>query len=181
MRVIRELAQTLLLALVLYLFLQATIQAYRVRGVSMLPNLESGQYLLINKAVYFKVGSRYLFHPPKRGEVVVLRPPNTVGEVYIKRVIGLPGETVEVRGGRVLVNGRALAEPYLSQPPTYTLPPHLVPQGAYFVLGDNRDSSADSHYEVVGPIPAENILGKAWLSLWPLGDLGLVPNYSFAR
>lgn len=182
MRFIREMLQTLLLGLFIYLLLQATLQTYRVYGASMEPNLQHGQYLLISKAVYFQAGSRYLFHPPRRGEVVVFRLNKTQETVYIKRIIGLPGETVEVRDGKVLVNGRALAEPYLTRHPAYAFSPRVVPPGTYFVLGDNRNASADSHqWEQVGPVPAQNIVGKAWLSFWPPKALGWAPNYSFAR
>ena len=107
---------------------------------------------------------------PKRGEVwVVLGPPKLFpgGGPLVKRVIGLPGETVEVRLGRVLIDGRPIAEPYLTAPGTYSMPARRLGPGEYFVLGDSRDASNDSH--VWGPAPRDQFLGRARLGCWPLG------------
>lgn len=180
MRLLREVLQTVALALVIYAVIQLTVQTNKVYGSSMEPGLHQGQYVLVNKLVYLKVGERYVFHPPQRGDVVVLRP---VGRenLLIKRVIGLPGDTVEIASGKVYINGKPLAEPYIMEPPINPLPPTKIPQGSYFVQGDNRNHSLDSaSWQSIGPIPRENIVGQAWLSFWPPSNVGRVPNFSYA-
>jgi signal peptidase I len=191
MKFLREILETLVLAVIIFAVAQATVQSFVVEKHSMDPTLSEGQRLLVNKAVYWRLGGwlgrhlplkkegewAYLFHLPRRGEIVVFRAPHQVDQVWIKRIIGLPGEQVEIRDGRVYINGKALYEPYAhgSSPP---LSPVVVPAGTYFVMGDNRSQSTDSSdWEGVGPIPLQNIIGKAWLSLWPLGR---APNYSYA-
>ncbi|MFC1956667.1 signal peptidase I [Chloroflexota bacterium] len=94
---------------------------------------------------------------------------------YIKRVIALASETVEIKDGLVYIGGEPLSEPYVSDPPHYTMKPVEVPQGYCFVLGDNRNSSNDSH--IWGPLPLDNIEGKVWLSIWPPDDWGIAPNH----
>ena len=199
---LRELVQTLLLALVLFVGLRTLGFNVRVEGASMQPGFQDGQYLLINKLVYFHfdphvlgrlLGRRqgdpdavYLFHPPQRGDVVILRPPGGSDQPYVKRVIALPGETVAVRGGTVFVDGRALDEPYIVDPARYTYPlgasgdgaTFTVPAGSVFVLGDNRNHSTDSH--VFGPVPLDDIIGKAAVSYWPLGDIGPIAHQRYA-
>lgn len=181
MRLLREIVQTLAAALLIYAAIQSSLQTFKVYGASMEPTLEDGQYLLINKAVFLHYKDSYPFSRPGRGEVVVFRPPKSPKVVFIKRVIGLPGETVEVKGGRVWVDGKPLEEPYIQDRPSYVMPPRKIPPGYYFVLGDNRNHSTDSHsWEQVGPVPIANIIGRAWLSFWPADKLGAVANYSFA-
>ena len=90
-----------------------------------------------------------------------------------------PGETVEITDGAVYLDGHQLDEPYIKKPPTYTYPEHKVPQNEYFVLGDNRNNSEDSHTGYT--VPRENIIGKAWLSIWPPGEWGVIPNYAYAN
>jgi signal peptidase I len=189
----REIVETILLTLLIFLAVRAVVQNFKVEGSSMEPNLHSGQYLLVNKAVYFSIDLSalpswlpiprpaeptriYLFHPPQRGDVVVFRYPRDPGRDFIKRVIAVPGQTVEVRAGRIFVDGQEIAEPYIKDRPNYSQPPEKVPEGEYYVLGDNRNNSSDSH--VWGTVPRENIIGKAWVSYWPISDWGLVPNYS---
>lgn len=166
-KIFRDILITLVLAVVFFFLLNATIQVSVVVRHSMEPGLEEGQRLIINKAAYF-------FGDPARGDVVVLRPP-TNSENYIKRIIALPGDTVEVSGGAVYINGTRLDEPYIKEPPRYSMQPWLIPEGEYFVLGDNRNISQDSHNGWT--VPREDIIGKAWLSIWPLGSLGTVDNY----
>ena len=181
MRIVREVLQTLALTLVVYAAIQLTVQTNKVYGSSMEPNLYQGQYILVNKLVYTKLGERYLFHPPTRGDVVILRPP-AQDKLLIKRVIGLPGDTVEVGNGMVYINGESLTEPYIEMPPDYTFARRLIDDGLYFVLGDNRNFSLDSaDWEHIGPVPAENIVGQAWLSFWPPDRVGKVPNFAHAR
>jgi signal peptidase I len=163
---IREASITLLMALAIFLGLQATIQSSVVLGSSMEPNFETGQRLIANKVIY-------RFDTVERGNVVILRPPSNIHVDYIKRVIGLPGETVEIKNGLVYINGVPLSEPYILDSPHYTMKKLEVPQGYYFVLGDNRNNSNDSH--IWGPLPQENIVGKVWLSIWPPEDWQVNP------
>lgn len=189
---LREVLETLLLTVLLFLLVRITVQASGVPTTSMEPSIHPGQRLLIVKAVYFKVSegplkklpfmkregnTAYFFHPPRRGEVIVFRPPVDPKNEYIKRVIATPGETVEIKDGKVFINGVPLKEPYIKEPPRYTMVPRVVPADSYFVLGDNRNYSADSH--IWGMVPAQNIVGKAWLIYWPATNWGLAPNYSF--
>jgi len=140
-------------------------QATRVYGSSMEPNLHTDQRLVVEKVTY-------RLHEPRRGDVIVLRIPERGPELLIKRVIALPGETVEVRDGNVYIDGVVLSEPYLSQPTYGQFGPLRVPEGDVFVMGDNRGASNDSR--IFGPVPENRILGRAWVSYWPPDDLGLV-------
>ena len=164
----REMLITIVLAVVIFFVIQATLQTFIVVGTSMKPSFQDGQRLLVNKAVY-------IFHEPERGDVVIFQPPENSEEDYIKRIIALPGDTVEVKTGAVYVNGSKLDEPYINNPPHYPLEPQEIPKGKYFVLGDNRNNSHDSHNGWV--VPRENMVGKAWLSIWPPAKLGVIPDY----
>lgn len=164
----REMLVTLIMAVVIFFVIQATLQTFVVVGTSMRPSLQDGQRLLVNKAVY-------IFHEPERGDVVVFLPPGNGKEDYIKRIIALPGDTVEVKMEAVYVNGSKLKEPYIYNLPRYTFEQQEIPEGQYFVLGDNRNNSNDSHSGWV--VPRENMVGKAWLSIWPPTKWGLVPVF----
>jgi signal peptidase I len=173
--VIREVGETILLTLIIFLLIQTVIRNFRVVGTSMVDNLHNGQYLIIDKLSYnplidniFGVGG------PQRGDVIVFEPPNRPGEDYVKRIIGLPGETVEVRNGQVFIDGQPLAEPFVPGPMSYTMRPQVVPEGMVFVLGDNRNNSNDSHNW--GSLPIKNIVGRAWLSYWPPESWGTIPR-----
>ena len=165
----REIVLTIIFALVLFFLLQATVQSFIVVGVSMKPNFESGQRLLVNKATYY-------FHEPERGDVLIFKSPGSIRDDYIKRLIGLPGDTVEIKNKAVFVNGDKLDETYIRNPPNYTIKEQKIPEDSYFVLGDNRNNSNDSHNGWV--VPRQNIIGKAWLSIWPPDKWGPVPDYS---
>lgn len=165
---IRETLLTILIAVVVFFALQTTIQSSIVVGSSMEPTFRDGQRLLVNKAVY-------RFGEPERGDVIILHPPYEFSRDYIKRLIGLPGDTVEIRGGAVFVNEHQLKEPYIKSPPSYTLPPFKVPENSYFVLGDNRNNSNDSHNGWT--VPRQNLVGKAWVSIWPPDEWSLGANY----
>jgi len=194
---LRDVLETLLLTLLIFLLVRAVVQNFRVEGRSMEPTLHSGQYLLINKAVYWSVdphilgnvlagetenagenGKFFVFGPPQRGDVVVFHYPRDPERDFIKRVIGVPGDTVEIHNGRVYVNDQIMIEEYTSAAPSYSYPRQVVPRGNYFVLGDNRNNSSDSH--IWGLVPVENIVGKAWLSYWPPEEWGFLPDHDFA-
>jgi signal peptidase I len=167
LRLLREVLETVLPAILIALLINVFIgQATRVEGQSMEPNLHSDQRLVVEKVTY-------RFHGPQRYDIVVLKLPNQSDELLIKRVIGLPGETVEIRSGQVFVNDKPLDEPFVDEE---TLPGRngqvTVPPLHVYVLGDNRNHSNDSRS--FGPIPIENIVGRAWLSYWPPEDLGVV-------
>ena len=166
---LREFLAILVLAIAIFFLIQAVVQSSIVVFGSMEPNLHSGQRLLISKVVY-------KFHEPERGDIIVFPNPNNPDEDYIKRIIGLPGETIEIKGGVVYINGSKLDEPYIKDPPSRPFPEQEIPEDSYFVLGDNRNNSTDSR--TGWTVPLESIIGKAWLSTWPPSEWGLAPNYS---
>jgi signal peptidase I len=168
---LRELIETLVLTLVIFLVIRFAVQNFRIEGFSMEPNFHDGQYLFVNKLIY-------MLQPPQRGDVIVFVPPNNSSRDFIKRVIGLPGERVEIRSGTVFINGEPLIENYPLNPGAYSTGAIVVPPDEYFVLGDNRNYSSDSHSW--GTVPAKKIIGKAWFSYWPPQMIGLVPDYSYA-
>jgi signal peptidase I len=166
----RDLLETLVLAVIIFLVVNTFTGRYEVQSISMEPTLHEGQYLIVSKVAYW-------FHGPERGDIIVLDPPNGRSEIpYIKRVIGLPGDKVEVRDGRVWINGIALNEPYISGPPTY-VESSVLGADEYLVLGDNRNNSSDSH--IWGVLPGENIIGKAIFRYWPPEKWGLITHYTF--
>ena len=166
--VFREVLITLAIAIVLFLVLRTTIQSSVVVGPSMEPGLQNNQRLVISK-----VG--YVFGEPQRGDVIIFHSPNSWQTEYIKRIIGIPGDTIEIKAGRVYVNGVVLNEPYVTDLLRYNFPKETLASNSYFVLGDNRNNSNDSHNGWT--VPRESIVGKAWLSIWPPGTWGLAPNY----
>lgn len=150
--------ETVVLSLVLFLGINAISARIRIESISMQPTLYAGDFVIVNKIAY-------TFGSPQRGDVIIFRyPPDPEREPYIKRIIGLPGDTIHVSGGKVFVNKHALVEPYLSAPPVYE-GTWTVPEGSLFVLGDNRNSSSDSHQW--GMVPTENVIGKAEVVYWP--------------
>jgi signal peptidase I len=166
---LREIALTLILAIVIFLLLQATVQSFVIVEHCMEPGFHEGERLLVNKVVYH-------FTEPKRGDVIILHPPLAPQLIYIKRLIALGGDSVEVKDGAVYVNGIKLDErAYVKEPPSYTFSLMEVPENEYFVLGDNRNNANDSHKGWT--VPRENIIGKAWFSFWPPSEWGLVANY----
>jgi signal peptidase I len=190
---VRDVLETLLLTVLIFLIVRSVVQNFKVEGRSMEPTLHNGQYLLINKATYWRIDgdvlgrlnpgaeasadsagppSRYLFSPPQRGDIIVFRYPKEPSRDFIKRVIGVPGDVVEIKNGVVYVNGRPLQENYTADAPSYFAAAEQVPDGQYFVLGDNRNNSSDSH--IWGLVPEENIIGRAWFSYWPPDNWGIV-------
>jgi len=164
----RDLAVALGLALVIIIFLY---QPVKVEGTSMAPLLSDQERIFINKFVY-------RFEPIERGDVVVFWYPRDHSKSFIKRVVGLPGERLEIRAGLVYVDGKELREPYV--PANYldgsTYPPVQIPVEEYFVMGDHRDSSNDSR--VFGPVGRQEIYGKAVFAYWPVDHFGSLTSSS---
>jgi signal peptidase I len=169
----RENLQILAIALVLAVILRLFIAEPRyIPSDSMLPTLEIGDRLVVEKVSYY-------LHPPQTGDIVVFDPPLQLQEfgyapdkAFIKRIIGTPGDVVQVQDGSVYLNGQRLVEPYVAEPPAYEMPAVRVPAQQYFVMGDNRNNSNDSH--VWGFLPQENIIGRAVFRFFPLDRLGLL-------
>lgn len=190
---VRELVETGLLALLVFLAVRASFQNFRVEGESMYPTLEDGQYVIVNKLVYSEVDmdrlsdfvpiikaeegeKRHVFHGAQRGDIVVFHSPRDPSEDLIKRVIAVPGETIEILDGKVYVNDRLLEEPYITTPWHGNHPKILIPEDQYFVMGDNRNNSQDSRSPQVGLVHADMIVGKVALSYWPAGKFGFGPG-----
>ena len=188
-RLAREIFEAVLLALVALLILQGTVRNFKVEGSSMSPTLEGGQYLIVDQVSYFQLdmerlsrtipfwsasdaSSEFAFDPPNRGEIIVFHSPPDPDKDFVKRVIGLPGETVEVRSGTVYIDGDELQEPYLQRMDRSDARLTELGEREYYVIGDNRRNSNDSR--AWGVVPEENIVGKVWLVYWPWDDLGVV-------
>lgn len=155
----RDAIQTVLLAGLLALAIRLfVVEPFRVDGPSMEPTLFTGERLLVDKI-------SYRFHLPRRGDVVVFRNPGNPREDYIKRVVAVPGDRVEMRLGRLYVNDQPAPEPYVLRDGISTYGPELIPPGYIFVLGDNRANSRDSRF--FGPVPISLVRGRAWLIFWP--------------
>ncbi len=161
---------TILLAIVISLALRIFVfEIVLVDGDSMLPTLNSSQRVVVEKV------SRY-FGLPERGEIVITRYPNMPG-YYVKRLIGYPGDTIEIKDNAVILNGEVLDEDYLSPDQTYAdMPALTVPDGTVFLLGDNRAKSLDSRAESVGPIPVDYLLGDGLMVIWPFNQIHLLNN-----
>jgi signal peptidase I len=170
MKILREVGITVLIAVAVFALLQLTVQSYTVVMSSMLPNFHEGECIMVNKVCYHSSG-------PQRGEVIIFDPPFDSLHPFIKRVIGLPDDTVEIKDGKVFIDGTPLDEEYVMAPLNYTMPATEVPKDEYFVLGDNRNNSSDSHNGWT--VPRDNIIGKAWFVYWPPDSLGIVKHYSY--
>ena len=161
---IREILTTVLLALLIFVAIRAVVHNFEVNGFSMKPSLHDGQFIIVNKAAYW-------FSSPRRGDIVVFqtgRPNHGI----IHRIVGLPGELIEIRNGKLYVNGEKLKEPYI-RGYSISVSPRKVPHDSYFIVGDNR---AATSWDIV---PREDIIGRAWLIYWPISDWGMVPNHSW--
>lgn len=176
---ILDIIEILVIALAMFIFMYLFLfQPHQVRGLSMYPNFHDNDYLLTDKITY-------QIRPVKRGEIVVFKAPKNEEYDYIKRIIGLPGEMVKIYSGKVYVNGKQLEESYLPAD-IQTFGGQFwregqtisVPENQYFVLGDNRNHSSDSREW--GPVPKENIIGKAWVRYWPPQQFGLVPGQEYS-
>jgi len=158
----RDLLETIAIALVLFVLLNVVTSRVKVFNISMQPTLKQGYLLLVNKLAY-KLGE------PEYGDVIVFHYNGDQQEDYIKRVIGLPGDEVDIRDGVVRVNGMVLTEPYIMEVPGYT-GTWSVPEGSLFVLGDNRNHSSDSHQW--GYVQMDWVVGKALYVYWPFEAIG---------
>jgi signal peptidase I len=169
----RENLQIIAIALALALFIRAFVAEPRyIPSDSMFPTLEVGDRLVVEKVSYY-------FRPPATGEIVVFDPPQQLqiqgyakDQAFIKRVIGTPGQTVQVQDGKVYINGRPFNEDYIAEPPAYQMEPVQVPEDQLFVMGDNRNNSNDSH--VWGFLPKQNVIGHACYRFWPFSRIGRV-------
>ena len=159
-----DILETIILAIVLYFGINAISARVRVDGFSMNPTLQNGEYVLVSRL-------SYKLDIPQRGDIIVFSYPADQSQDLIKRVIGLPGETVSVKQNKVLINGVPLEEPYIAQAPLYS-GEWIVGEGQLFVLGDNRNDSKDSHQW--GLLPSENIIGKALIIYWPPPEWKLI-------
>jgi signal peptidase I len=167
-RLVRELLETIILAVVLAFILRGFVaETFIVDGYSMEPSLHNGERLLVNKLAY-RLGE------PERGDIVVFRFPLDPSRDFIKRVIGLPGDEIEVRGNRVFVNGQPLSEDYIlpDQDPV-SFPNLRVPAGELFVMGDNRGNSDDSR--IFGPVKIDLVKGQAMFVYWPFSNFRILP------
>lgn len=189
---LQELLETVLLTLILFAAARFSLQNFMVQGTSMVPTLQDGEMILVDKI-------SYRFHLPARGDIVVFIAPPEPSKDFIKRVIGLPGDKIIIKPvvgadhiavNHVFVNGRMLNEPYIAAAPADVYPatcldqsrscaPAVVPNGDLFVMGDNRNGSYDSREW--GFLPIKNVIGRALIAYWPLPRLGILSNqFSYA-
>ena len=167
---LREVAEVLVLAVILYVGISFAVQAVHVEGYSMFATLNDNDYLIANKI-------DYRLHAPQRGDIIILRPPTNSSTDFIKRVIALPGEKLLIRSAVVYINGHRLHEPYLPEAWTQSTDwpcggcdGKVMGPNEYFVMGDNRNRSQDSRF--FGPITRDRIDGKAWFRIWPIDQFG---------
>lgn len=169
----QEMFKTLALAGLLAFGIRTFIaEARYIPSGSMEPTLQINDHLMIEKVSYH-------LQKPERGDIVVFNPTDALKQenyhqAFIKRIIGLPGDTVEVKGGHVYINGKVITEDYIKEVPKYNYGPQIVPDDQYLVLGDNRNNSYDSH--LWGFVPRENLIGKAFVRFWPLNRVGTIDN-----
>ncbi|MDR3563833.1 MAG: signal peptidase I [Negativicutes bacterium] len=166
---IKDWVISILIAVVLAFFIRYFIvELYMVEGPSMRPTLLNGERLVVNKFIY-------RFKTPERGDVLVFRFPKDPSRDFIKRVIAIPGDTIEIKDSRVFLNGQLQNEPYILERSRIPFPLKTVPEGHIFVMGDNRNNSEDSRFSDVGFVPFDLIKGKAIFVFWPLDQLKSLP------
>jgi signal peptidase I len=183
--IVRELIETVILSLLIFLLLHMSIGNRRVDGPSMEPTLVNGERVVVNKLNYLSFRSDglagllpfvhpddeelFAFDGPERGDIIVFRYSLNESRDFVKRIIGVPGDEIEIRQGVVFIDDEELDEPYVANHDRSNMVAVAVPAGTYFVLGDNRRASQDSR--VFGVVPFENIIGRVWISFWPLDRL----------
>jgi signal peptidase I len=165
MSAVRDVLQTLVLTAVLFVGARLVVQNYIVESVSMQPTLYEGQFFWVDKLLY------RIQHGPHRGDIVVFQSWGQ-DKPFVKRVVGLPGETLAIHDGRVFIDDQAVAEPYLTQATDGDVGPLTLGANDYYVMGDNRGNSGDSR--IYGTLPRRDIIGRAWLRYWPLNQVGLL-------
>jgi signal peptidase I len=170
-RFLIDVLETLVLSVLLFLGINAISARIRVDGSSMEPSLHSGEFVIVNRLAY-------RFGEPEYGDVVVFHFPGDPDQEYIKRIIGLPGDSVKVQDGVVQINDQVIDEPYIAASPRYQ-GNWTVPADHIFVLGDNRNNSSDSHN--FGPVPMVNVIGEAFFIYWPPTDWGVIPTTNSAN
>lgn len=171
----REYVETVAGAVLLAIFIMTFVgRSFTVDGPSMQPTLHSGERLLVDKLTY-------RFRDPQRGEIIVFRYPADPSHYFIKRVIGVPGDRIEIRGGVVYVNGVALEENYVSSPTYGRFTSGVVPEGHFFVLGDNRNNSQDSRSPLIGYVPKRLIAGRALVRFWPISRASFLGEPNVAQ
>ncbi len=179
-----EVVETIAIAVILFFVMRLLILPVKVDGQSMLPTLTPDQHLLVNRRAYmhWEMGGQtyYVFGTPRRGDVIVLTPPaNELRQdiPFVKRIVGLPGEMVLVKGGKVYINGTPIDEPYINELPAYTWPangqPLTIPTNNVIVFGDNRNHSEDSSRFSL--LPEDNIRGRAFFTFYPLREINFLP------
>ena len=184
LRGLAETLEVLALALLMFIAVRAVAQNFVIDGRSMEPTFAHGQLLIVNKLAYRSFDLSWLpgvesdewrpFGEPAAGDVVVFRFPRDPSRDFIKRIVAVAGQTVAVEDSIVYVDGVQLAEPYIDEPPAYSVPEQVVPEGSVFVLGDNRNNSFDSHSW--GMLEESLIIGRAELRYWPLSSVGRVDH-----
>ena len=192
-KLVREIIETVLLALLVFMAIRVLVHNYQVDGLSMYPTLDNGEYVIVNKWSYSSINvGRFsnvipgwtassdsqepIFGKIERGDIVVFKNPASGNRELIKRVIGLPGDTLEIVSGEVYIDGYALEEPYLNQQWRGDYPAITIPDDHIYVLGDNRNNSTDSRNISVGLIPMDNITGKAFFTYWPHNAFGPIKS-----
>jgi signal peptidase I len=168
---LRDLIETMVLVAIAFLMVNALIGRFRIEQFSMQPNLHDGEYVIVDKV-------SYAFRQPERGEIIVLKNTHPGAPDLIKRIIGLPGETIEVRGNSTYINGQPLTEPYINPPMGPEQTPLTLQADQYFVMGDNRSNSDDSRH--FGARPAGDIVGRAWIIYWPPPDWQVLTRPTYA-
>lgn len=174
---LRDTGETIITAVVIFLVLQGTTQSFLIEGSSMRPTLVQGERLLVNRFVYYQSpvslfgDEAYLFGGPKRGDIVVFHPPTGSVTDFVKRIIGLPGDVIDLDGDVVYVNGEKVDWVDVTTARRHENYPVVVPPGEYFVLGDNRRVSVDSRNW--GFVAADSIVGRAWAVYWPFSEFQL--------
>lgn len=168
MKFTRDVVLYIIVAILCIAVLTVGLESREVFNISMLPTIEPGDYVMVNRL-------SYLIGKPKRGDVVIINASHDNERDLIKRVIALPGDSVEVYANTVYVNGTALVEPYIMEPVDYQFPGETIPEGNYFVLGDNRNNSNDSHKGWL--VPESDITGKAMFVCWPADRIKIIRHY----
>ena len=169
-RFLIDLFETVGLAVILFLAINTVSARVRVDGVSMLPTLQNGEFVLVNKLAY-RIGT------PSRGDIIVFRSTTTTDLDLIKRIMGTAGDKISIHNGQVLINGQRLNELYINAIPNYS-GDWQVPDGYLFVLGDNRNDSSDSH--LWGFLPQKNVIGKALVIYWPPPEWAMIDHVQIA-